>query len=99
MWTLVNLLNLIWSKKLAPEWAKLATELKGEIKVAKIDASTENNKSKGKYKVEGFPTIRFFGAGDKVDGDFESFDGARDYATLLNYARETNKRLKPLFFE
>ncbi|CAD8077716.1 unnamed protein product [Paramecium primaurelia] len=86
-------------KKLAPEWAKLATSLKGEIKVAKIDASVEGSKSKTKYKVEGFPTIRFFGAGEKVDGDYESFDGARDYNTLLNYARETNRKLKPLFFE
>ena len=88
-----------FSKKLAPEWAKLATSLKGEIKVAKIDASVEGSKSKTKYKVEGFPTIRFFGAGEKVDGDYESFDGARDYNTLLNYARETNRKLKPLFFE
>ena len=87
------------SKKLAPEWAKLATSLKGEVKVAKIDASVEGSKAKAKYKVEGFPTIRFFGAGEKVDGDYESFDGARDYNTLLTYARETNRRLKPLFFE
>jgi protein disulfide-isomerase A6 len=92
-------INFIFSKKLAPEWAKLATALKGEVKVAKIDASGENFKHKDKYKVEGYPTIRFFGAGEKVDGDFESYDGAREYSALLNYAKETYRRLKPLFFE
>ena len=68
---------------MAPEWAKVATALKGEIKVAKVDASVEGAKSKEKYKVNGFPSIRFFGAGDKIDGDFENFDGARDYEALV----------------
>lgn len=99
VWSLVIIIIYYYSKKLAPEWAKLATALKGEVKVAKIDASGEGSKVKGKYKVEGFPTIRFFGAGEKVDGDFESFDGSRDFTTLLNYAKETNRKLKPLFFE
>ena len=93
------LFNLMVSKKLAPEWAKLATALKGEVKVAKSDASGEGFKNKEKYKIEGYPTIKFFGAGEKVDGDFESYDGAREYTALLNYAKETNRRLKPLFFE
>lgn len=84
VWSLViQILYLFFSKKLAPEWAKVATALKGEIKVAKVDASVEGAKSKEKYKVNGFPSIRFFGSGDKIDGDFENFDGARDYEALV----------------
>jgi len=30
-------------KSLAPEWNKLATQLKGEIKVAKVDATVHSN--------------------------------------------------------
>lgn len=85
-------------KKLAPEWAKLATTLKGEINVAKIDAS-EQTKYKDTYNVKGFPTLVFFGAGDKIEGDATPFDGAREYESLLTWARETNKKLKPMFFE
>ena len=97
VWSLVYIIY-IQSKKLTPEWAKVATELKGEIKVAKMDASGEF-KQKDKYKIKGFPTIHFFGGGDKVDGDFETFDGARDFQAIVDWSRETNKKLKPLHFE
>jgi len=49
--------------------------------------------------VKGFPTVVFFGAGDKIEGDATPFDGAREYESLLTWARETNKKLKPMVFE
>jgi len=51
-------------KSLAPEYALLATDLKGEVKVGKVDA-TENKEVSSKYGVQGYPTIKFFPAGKK----------------------------------
>ena len=85
-------------KKLAPEWAKLATLLKGEVKVAKIDSS-KNTKSHEKYKVKGYPSIKYFPAGEKLDGEFEDFDGGRDASAMAAWAREAKKKFRPLYFE
>ena len=54
-------MHYINSKKLAPEWAKLATKLKGEVNIAKVDATTETDLA-SRFKVEGFPSIKYFGA-------------------------------------
>ena len=59
-------------KNLAPHWAQAATELKGKIKVAKIDATQEKVVS-SKYGIQGFPTIKFFPSGRKT------WDSAMDY--------------------
>ena len=85
-------------KKLAPEWAKLGTMLKGEVKVAKIDSS-KNTKSHEKYKVKGYPSIKFFPAGEKLDGEFEDYDGAREANSMVTWAREAKKKFRPLYFQ
>merc|ERR1719399_2085939 len=46
-------------KNLKPEWAKAATELKGIINVAVVDA-TANEGLSGRFGVQGFPTIKMF---------------------------------------
>ena len=56
-------------KTLAPEWAELATSVKGEIKVAKVDA-TENKRLGERFGVRGYPTIKFFPAGRKDDSRY-----------------------------
>lgn len=66
--------------------------------MAKIDASGEL-KFKDQYNVKGFPTIHFFGAGDKIAGDTQLYEGARELQAMVNWARETNAKLKPLYFE
>ena len=49
-------------KTLRPEWAKLATLLKGEIKVAKIDASVNRQFDKT-YDLKGYPHVVMIPAG------------------------------------
>lgn len=80
-------------KSLAPEWAELATNLKGEVKVAKVDA-TENKAIAERFGVRGYPTIKFFPAGKKDDSSAVDYDGQRSASALADWAREKTKDLK-----
>ncbi len=62
-------------KSLAPHWASAATELKGKVKVAKLDA-TEEKSMANKYGIRGFPTIKYFPAGKK------DWDSAQEYTGM-----------------
>lgn len=70
-------------KQLAPAWAKAATKLKGQVKVAKVDA-TENQALGSRYGVKGYPTIKIFPptAKDKP----EDYNGPRDADGIINAA-------------
>lgn len=83
-------------KSLAPEWNELATNLKGEVKVAKLDA-TEHKTVAGEFGVSGYPTIKFFPAGKKDSGSAIPYEGQRNAAAMAEWAREQTKDLK--FFE
>jgi len=73
-------------KSLAPEYVKAAAKLaesKSDIKLAKVDATTETKLAE-KYEVQGFPTIKFFKAGVK---DAIEYGGGRtgdDIVAWLN---------------
>lgn len=73
-------------KTLAPEWAELATNLKGEVKVAKVDA-TENKEAAGRFGVKGYPTIKFFPGGKKDDDSAIDYDGPRTAQGMADWAR------------
>ncbi|KAJ9467511.1 hypothetical protein DIPPA_14108 [Diplonema papillatum] len=47
-------------KAIHPEWEKLATSLKGIVKVGAVDASQEKDVGQT-YGVQGFPTIKMYG--------------------------------------
>ena len=74
-------------KSLEPEWAALATNLKGEVKVAKIDA-TENKELAARFGVQGYPTIKFFPAGPKDESSAIDYSGPRNEAGMAEWARE-----------
>ena len=60
---------------LAPEYAKAAqklTELKSDIKLAKVDATVETKLAE-KYEVQGFPTIKFWKKGKVVEYNGEDY--------------------------
>ena len=74
-------------KNLDPHWNQAANELKGKIKVAKVDA-TEQKKIAAKYKIQGFPTIKIFPPGPKSDKKVEDYDGPRDSSGIVSIGLE-----------
>lgn len=57
-------------KSLAPEYSKAASVLKGAVKVAAVDA-TQHESLAQKYQIQGFPTIKIFGANKKSPKDYQ----------------------------
>ena len=74
-------------KKLEPEWNKVGSELKGKVKVAKVDATANTNLA-SRFGVSGYPTLKFFPAGLTRDGDALPYDGARDSTAMIEFALE-----------
>jgi protein disulfide isomerase len=69
-------------KKLAPEWEKAATELKGKALLAKMDATVEKSVP-SKYDIKGYPTIKVFRDG-KISGDY---DGGRSAPDIVRWVK------------
>lgn len=66
---------------LVPEYAAAATDLKGEVALAKVDATEENDLAE-KYSVQGFPTIYFF-----VDGVHRPYPGERTKEGIVSWIK------------
>jgi len=81
-------------KNLEPQWNQAATNLKGEVKVAKVDATTSSGLA-SRYGVNSFPQIKLFPSGPKSDSLIESFDGSRDAASIVNWALEKKVLYQP----
>eukprot|EP00041_Stephanoeca_diplocostata_P019361 m.416861 g.416861 ORF g.416861 m.416861 type:complete len:437 (+) comp21284_c0_seq1:56-1366(+) len=69
-------------KNLAPQWEKAATATKGIVNFGAVDAQ-EHSSLGQQYKVEGFPTIKIFGADKSKPTEFQ---GSRDVQGLVNGA-------------
>lgn len=72
-------------KKLAPEYAKAAKDLKAldtPVPIAKVDA-TENGETAKKFGVQGYPTLKFFVKGNAID-----FNGGRTQADIVNWVKK-----------
>eukprot|EP01038_Epipyxis_sp_PR26KG_P013201 gene13201-17689_t len=68
-------------KTLAPVFEKVATELKGEINVAKIDV-TANRDLGTRFEIKGFPTVKFFSKGKVY-----TFKGRRSEEEFIQFVR------------
>ncbi|CAL1543731.1 unnamed protein product [Lymnaea stagnalis] len=71
-------------KNLAPHWASAASELKGKVKLGALDA-TVHTVIANRYGIRGFPTIKFFQAGDK-DEEGVDYDGGRTSSDIVSWA-------------
>ncbi|KAI8032280.1 Protein disulfide isomerase-like 1-3 [Camellia lanceoleosa] len=67
---------------LAPEYAAAATELKGEVVLAKVDA-TEESELAQKYEIQGFPTVYFF-----IDGVHKDYSGQRTKDAIVSWVKK-----------
>lgn len=81
-------------KNLAPHYEKLAQAFAGEkdVVVAKVDA-TEHGELADRYGVQGYPTLKFFGKGDKT-ADPTDFNGREleEMVQLLNEKANTHRK-------
>jgi protein disulfide isomerase len=80
-------------KKLAPEWEKLANDLKASgssAVIAKLDA-TEHSGPANTYQVKGYPTLIFFKNGNKI-----AYEGDRSIAAMAAFV---NKKSGPASLE
>ena len=71
-------------KKLLPEWVAAATQLRGTVKIAKVDA-TVHQKLAQRYQIQGYPTIKVFAPG-KGDKKVEEYQGPREAPGIVQYA-------------
>lgn len=69
-------------KNLSPEWKKAATNLLGSVKLGAVDA-TEHRKWSDKFKVQGFPTIKFIPPGGIENP--EDYNGGRTADAITEY--------------
>lgn len=65
-----NLYRCGHCKSLAPEYEKAATLLKGVVKIVAVDATAHESLAQ-KYQIQGFPTIKVFGADKKKPVDYQ----------------------------
>lgn len=68
-------------KKLAPEYEKAASELKGKVALGKVDATEEKDLA-SKYNVKGFPTLVWFEEGKQTE-----YDGGRTTETIVEWVK------------
>lgn len=92
-----NLL-IIFSKKLAPEWNRLANKVKGEFNIGKVDATVQTAIAK-RFGVESFPSLKFFAPGAKSDATAQEFGGDREYGEMLQFLKKSKDKYKKIVFE
>jgi protein disulfide-isomerase A6 len=76
-------------KNLTPHWKKAAKDLDGEVKLGMVDATVHGSLGQ-KYEVKGYPTIKVF-----KNGKAEDYNGPREQAGIVDYARNIKKSFKP----
>jgi protein disulfide-isomerase A1 len=72
-------------KKLAPEYAKAAKDLKAldtPLPIAKVDA-TENANTAKEFGVQGYPTLKFFIKGSPID-----YNGGRTHPEIVQWIKK-----------
>lgn len=73
-------------KTMEPAWESVASQLKGRVKIGRVDA-TENTVLAKRFGIESFPTLKLLPSGPKSDEGVESYEEhARDESSLMNFA-------------
>ncbi|XP_029369297.1 protein disulfide-isomerase A3-like isoform X2 [Echeneis naucrates] len=67
-------------KKLAPEFERAATRLKGSVQLAKVDC-TSNSETCGRFGVSGYPSLKIF----RYGRDSSPYDGPRTADGIHHY--------------
>ncbi|XP_030242826.1 protein disulfide-isomerase A6 homolog isoform X2 [Drosophila navojoa] len=84
-------------KNLAPEWIKVAKELKGKLKVGAVDASAHSELA-AEYKVNGYPTIFYIPAQTEHAADAIEYKGSkRTAAGIIEWVNTQDLAVVPAF--
>ncbi len=67
---------------MAPEWAKAAKALKGIVNLGAVDMDADSSVG-APYKIQGFPTIKVFGANKNSPSDY---NGGRTAQAIVDEA-------------
>ncbi len=78
-------------KQLTPEYEKAAATLKGVAKVVAVDATAHQSLAQ-KYQIQGFPTLKIFGADKKSPVDYQGERSAN--AIVSEVMRNVNTLIK-----
>uniref|UniRef100_A0A3P8TK48 Protein disulfide-isomerase n=1 Tax=Amphiprion percula TaxID=161767 RepID=A0A3P8TK48_AMPPE len=70
-------------KKLAPEFDRAATRLKGSVRLAKVDCTT-HSETCGRFGVSGYPTLKIF----RYGRDSAPYDGPRTAEGIYQYMKK-----------
>ncbi|KXZ53899.1 hypothetical protein GPECTOR_6g817 [Gonium pectorale] len=71
-------------KALKPAWIEAASELSGKVKVGAVDCTVHESVC-SEYGVQGYPTIKFFGANKRSP---EDYNGGRDSGSIVAFAMQ-----------
>jgi protein disulfide-isomerase A6 len=71
-------------KALKPAWIDAASEMKGKVKFGAVDC-TAHQSTCGQYGVQGYPTIKLFGANKQRPEDYQ---GGRDSGSIVAHANK-----------
>lgn len=74
-------------KNLEPHWKEAASQLKGKIKLGALDA-TVNTVIANRFNIRGYPTIKYFGPGEKSIDDAVDYDGGRTSGDIVQWAEQ-----------
>lgn len=85
-------------KNLKPVYEEASRAIRKEglkgIKLGAIDASQYQSYAQ-KYGIRGFPTLKYFPAGPKTEGDAKEFDGDRSSQGILQWAKSKAGEVRP----
>lgn len=76
-------------KTLAPEWEKAARALEGIVNIGAVDMTTDQAAG-ASYNIQGYPTIKVFGANKNSPTDY---NGARTASGIVQQAMEEAKKV------
>lgn len=78
-------------KNLKPAWIEAARDVKGKVKLGAVDCTAQQEVCM-KYKVQGYPTIKFF---DPKKSKPEDYQGDRSASGIVTFALEKWKQNRP----
>uniref|UniRef100_A0A146M2T9 protein disulfide-isomerase n=1 Tax=Lygus hesperus TaxID=30085 RepID=A0A146M2T9_LYGHE len=82
-------------KNLAPQWAEAARQLAGKVKLGALDATVHQVKA-SQFRIQGYPTIKYFAPGSKTSSDAEAYEGGRTASDIVAFALDKlAKNVKP----